>query len=101
MKKLVILSCACAALLAGAYGADIVYDGVAGVTDLTAAEAWVGGVVPGTNDVAVFDGDVPESLSLGVGRSRAHERDDGLQLRRSRGRHARARREGLVHGIRR
>ncbi len=54
------------ALGASAPAAEIVYDNAAGVTDLTDAAAWTGGVVPGTDDVAVFDGATPETLSLGV-----------------------------------
>ena len=45
---------------------QIVYDNASGVTDLTSPSAWVGGVVPGAGDVAVFDGATPGTLSLGA-----------------------------------
>ncbi|MDO5320476.1 MAG: hypothetical protein Q4G65_17755 [bacterium] len=41
------------------------YDASSGVTDLTIDSAWVGGVVPGAGDVAVFDGATPATLNLG------------------------------------
>ena len=54
------------ALGASALAAEIVYDSASGVADLTAAAAWTGGVVPGENDVVVFDGETPATLSLGA-----------------------------------
>ena len=54
------------ALGASALAAEIVYDSASGVADLTAAAAWTGGVVPGENDVVVFDGTTPATLSLGA-----------------------------------
>ena len=54
------------ALGASALAAEIVYDSASGVADLTAAAAWTGGVVPGADDVVVFDGETPATLSLGA-----------------------------------
>lgn len=54
------------ALGASALAAEIVYDSASGVADLTAAAAWTGGVVPGADDVVVFDGATPATLSLGA-----------------------------------
>lgn len=55
-----------AALGASVPAAEVVYDNKAGVADLTDAAAWTGGVVPGADDVVVFDGATPETLTLGV-----------------------------------
>lgn len=60
--------CWCAAVCMGGMCAasEIVYDAQARVTDLTSSAAWVGGVVPGADDVAVFDGALPAALTLGL-----------------------------------
>ncbi|MGN0851777.1 MAG: hypothetical protein ACI4Q3_00180 [Kiritimatiellia bacterium] len=42
-----------------------VYNNDSGITDLTNPDAWSDGVVPGADDVAVFDGQTPETLQLG------------------------------------
>jgi len=44
---------------------DFVYLADSEETDLTQPSAWSSGVVPGPNDVAVFDGIVPATLFLG------------------------------------
>lgn len=65
MRKMLLVLVG-AALGASVPAAEIVYDNASGVTDLTAAAAWAGGVAPGAEDVAVFDGTTPETLSLGA-----------------------------------
>lgn len=42
----------------------IVYDSEAKVADLTSGDAWIGGVAPGEDDIAVFDGTLPAQLEL-------------------------------------
>lgn len=72
MRRNLILCGALAGLLTVASAEEtsaptlIYYDNTANVLDLTNATAWVGGVVPGSNDVAVFDGAVPATLNLGA-----------------------------------
>ena len=50
---------------APASGTTRVYLNDSGVIDLTDPNAWSGGVVPGADDVAVFDGQTPPTLQLG------------------------------------
>ncbi len=45
-------------------GASIVYLSGSGVTDLSDGSAWVGGVAPGADDVVVFDGTLPGTLTI-------------------------------------
>ena len=53
-----------ACLLPAAWGASIVYLNNSGVTDLSDGAAWDGGVAPGADDVAVFDGTLPGTLTI-------------------------------------
>ena len=53
-----------AGMLSAAFGASITYLNESGVTDLSDGAAWDGGVAPGPDDVAVFDGTIPASLSV-------------------------------------
>ena len=53
-----------ASLLPAAWGASIVYLNNSGVTDLSDGAAWDGGVAPGADDVAVFDGTLPDTLTI-------------------------------------
>ena len=53
-----------AGLLSAAFGASITYLNESGVTDLSDGAAWDGGVAPGPDDVAVFDGTVPTTLTI-------------------------------------
>ncbi len=50
----------------GVSAAECVYKADSAVTDLTSVDAWTDGAVPGENDIAVFDGEVPEVLTLGA-----------------------------------
>ncbi len=45
---------------------NFIYLASSGETDLTSTNAWSSGIIPGSNDVAVFDGAVPATLSLGT-----------------------------------
>lgn len=53
-----------AGLLSAAFGASITYLNESGVTDLSDGAAWDGGVAPGPDDVAVFDGSIPTTLTI-------------------------------------
>ena len=53
-----------AGLLSAAQGASITYLSNSGVTDLSDGAAWDGGVAPGPDDVAVFDGTLPDTLTI-------------------------------------
>ena len=50
-----------------AHGASIAYLNGSGVTDLSDGTAWDGGVPPGAGDVAVFDGTLPNTLTIPAG----------------------------------
>ncbi len=50
----------------GVSAAECVYKADSAVTDLTLETAWMDGVVPGENDIAVFNGQTPEVLTLGT-----------------------------------
>ena len=69
-RDIVFMACVAtvAALAAlSAYGASVAYLNGSGVTDLSDGTAWDGGVPPGAGDVAVFDGMLPDTLTIPAG----------------------------------
>ena len=59
---LFIIVAAC--MMGAVQGASIVYLNESGVTDLSDGAAWDGGVAPGPDDVAVFAGAIPTTLTI-------------------------------------
>ena len=53
-----------AGMFGAAQGASIFYLNNSGVTDLSDGAAWDGGVAPGPDDVAVFAGAIPTTLTI-------------------------------------
>ena len=66
-QQMRIVGMLAACLLPTAWGASIAYLNSSGVTDLSDGAAWDGGVAPGPDDVAVFDGTIPASLTVADG----------------------------------
>ena len=62
MRNILYIFVAC--LMGAAHGASIVYLNNSGVDDLSDGAAWDGGVAPGPDDVAVFDGTLPDTLTI-------------------------------------
>ncbi len=67
-QKGVKIVCGAFLLLAAgvASAMECVYKADSAVTDLTLETAWMDGAVPGENDIAVFNGQTPEVLTLGA-----------------------------------
>ena len=63
MRNLLLIFLA-ACMVGAMQGASIVYLSGSGVTDLSDGSAWVGGVAPGADDVVVFDGTLPGTLTI-------------------------------------
>ena len=62
--KFSVVGALAACMMSAAYAASIVYLNESGVTDLSDGAAWDGGVAPGPDDVAVFDGAIPTTLTI-------------------------------------
>lgn len=61
---MIMIGALAAGIMSAAQGASIVYLNNSGVTDLSDGAAWDGGVAPGPDDVAVFAGAIPTTLTI-------------------------------------